>query len=42
MGALSVSSGFAMQNTNPATPTTPYKIDNPEEFARNMLHLFEE
>src|SRR4249920_2808245 len=31
-----------MKNTNPAAPTTPYKIDNPEEFARNMLRLFEE
>ena len=31
-----------MENTNPAAPTTPYKIDNPEEFARNMLRLFEE
>ena len=24
-----------------AAPTTPYKIDNPEEFARNMLRLFD-
>ena len=31
-----------MKNTNPAAPTTFYKIDNPEEFARNMLRLFEE
>ena len=30
-----------MKNTNPAAPTTFYKIDNPEEFARNMLRLFE-
>ena len=27
---------------NSAAPTTPYMIDNPEEFARNMLRLFEE
>ena len=31
-----------MQNRNPAAPTTSYTIDNPEEFARNMLRLFEE
>ena len=31
-----------MENRDPAAPTTPYKIDNPEEFARNMLRLFEE
>ena len=31
-----------MKNTNPAAPTTFYKIDNPEEFTRNMLRLFEE
>ena len=31
-----------MKNMNPAAPTTFYKIDNPEEFARNMLRLFEE
>ncbi|WP_273219915.1 PHA/PHB synthase family protein, partial [Hyphomicrobium zavarzinii] len=24
------------------SPTTPYRIENPEEFARNMLRLFEE
>src|ERR1700675_4360702 len=24
------------------TATTPYRIENPEEFARNMLRLFEE
>ena len=26
----------------PHIPTTPYRIDNPEEFARNMLRLFEQ
>jgi polyhydroxyalkanoate synthase len=26
----------------PRVPTTPYRIENPEEFARNMLRLFEE
>lgn len=26
----------------PHIPTTPYRIENPEEFARNMLRLFEE
>ena len=32
-----------MENSgNPAAPTTAYKIDNPEEFARNMLRLFEQ
>ena len=31
-----------MQNISPATPTSPYTIDDPEEFARNMLRLFEE
>jgi hypothetical protein len=24
------------------TGTTPYRIENPEEFARNMLRLFEQ
>ena len=31
-----------MQSRNTAASANPYTIDNPEEFARNMLRLFEE